>query len=901
MTLKKSLQYILPLSLFILFSYSCSTEKNTALSRSYHNLTSHYNVFFNAKEAYKQGMNRLESSYQENYAKVLQLFKYSDETATRTIYPDMDKAIKKCSKLIKIHSISAKPKRKKGKKTKKEREFYAKGEYNDYVDDAYLLMGEAHFMKRDFSQAKQSLEYVIKEFPNEELRYPAYIWLARTAIEEKDYVKAREHLDFIEGDNKLPKKYKGDLEMVYADYYMKQGKYEEAVPHMKKGIENTRNKTERLRFQFILAQILQELGQYPEASELYSLIIKKNPNYDMAFSAKIRKASSFSTKYGGADDLLKELNKMLKDDKNIEYQDQIYYAMAEIAMKQADTATAIQDYKLSTEKSLGNTDQKALSCLALATIYYKKPEYRNAQTYYDSTLYFIDPDYPEYDALFDRTKSLTDLVENLDIIDREDSLQYVAALPEKQRDAVIQKLIDEVIEAERKAKEEEQMAQMNAAQFKNQQRDPRNRNLAAGGKWYFYNTTAIAFGQTEFVRLWGRRKLEDNWRRKNKEVVLFEDGGDGLLAAEEDSVPGKKKPSDPKSKEYYMVNLPLSDSLVALSNQKIINAYFKAGEIYKNELHDYPLSAKMFEDMLKRFPGSDFQLFTYYNLFKLFRDQENIAKRDQYKKLIINEYPQSKYAQMFTNPNYLQELAGKLEKSIQLYTLAYADYKAGNYSQAIKQCETAEKDYPESELIPKFKFLKALSLGESKMLTRFAEAIKDIVINYPESEVYEPAHAIAMRLKKENDLASKVSGIDEPEQKVVPEIDETPIYFEKNSDQHFFVLAVPNKTSNLNRIQFQLSNFNFDFFSMTPFNISNVLLSEDIQIVTVKSFPNARKAMDYYKTVLANPDYFDALKGVSYRMFVIGAQNFTTFFQDKDVSRYERFFAEHYSLDDQEG
>jgi tetratricopeptide (TPR) repeat protein len=889
----KSLFFV---SLTAIIFWGCSTEKNTPVSRAYHNLTSYYNIYFNGREFYKEGMIRMDKGYVDNYTRILKPFKYSDETVARTVYPDMDKTIKKCSKMIKMHSITVKPKRKKGKKSKKEREFYAQSEYNKYVDDAYLLMGKAYFMKHDFIQSRQNFEFILREYPNSELRQEAYIWLARSFNEEKDYVKAREYLDLIEGDKNLSKKHLGDLYILYADYYLKQERYEEAVPMLQKAINHTRKKSDKTRYKFILAQVFQHLQQFPNATELYAQVIKANPPYDMAFSAKIRKASCFSTGYAGAGELVKELNKMLKDDKNIEYQDQIYYALAEVAMKQGNTDEALKNYQLSAEKSIMNTNQKALSFLAMADIYYKRPEYRNAYTYYDSTLFFIDPEYPTYDDIFVKTKSLTELVDNLNIIDREDSLQYVASLSEKERDALIQRIIDKILEEERKAKEAEQMAQSNAAMAKFEQLDPRNRNLAAGGKWYFYNPTALSFGQTEYVRLWGRRKLEDNWRRKNKEIVLFSDELAQNQTEESDTANMVKRPTDPKTKEFYLVDIPNNDSLIAISNQLIINAFFRVGEIYQNDLRDYEMSVSTFQDLNKRYPGNDFVLFTYYNMFKLFRELKRDDKANEYKSKIISEFPNSKYAQMFTNPNYLQELAGKEEQAKSLYEQTYEAYKRKNYTSVIQYSKSAETEYAETDLIPKFKFMKALSYGETGAMDLFVATLKEIIEKYPKSDVYQPARDIALRLKKDDKLKDKVADLNEEASGKKEVVIEEEIYFVNSNSTHLYVLAVPNKTTNVNRVKFEVSNFNLDFFSMTPLTVSSVLLSDDIQIVTVKNFPNARKAIEYLTSVNANTTYFEDLKGVEYRHFVISSDNFTTFFNQKDISRYMRFFDMNYTL-----
>ncbi len=902
--IRRSLGYLLASIVSLGLLFGCSTEKNTAISRSYHELTSHYNVYFNGKEAFKQGVLRLESSFEENYNAILPIFKFGDETAAKMIYPDMDKAIKKSSKLIKLHSITAKPKRKKGKKTKKEREFYAKNEYNDWIDEGYLLMGKAHFYKHDFYSAFESFEFLIREFKDEPTKYEAYIWMARAYDEQKDYVKAREILDLIDADRKMPDKYNDDLQITYADHFFKQEKYEDGIPYLENAIDLTRKKKIKIRYMFILAQVHQEMENYKLASELYTKVIKANRDYDMAFNAKLRKASSFSTSVGGAEDLMKELNKMLKDDKNIEYRDQIYYAMAELSMKQGKVDEALDFYKLSAENSVSNTNQKAMTFLAMADIYFSRPEYRNAQTYYDSTLFFIDPSYPDIEPLTVKTKSLTKLIENLDIIDREDSLQHVAQMGEKERDAVIQSLINEVLEEEKRLEEELRMAEMNSALFKQQQRDPRNRNLAAGGKWYFYNPTALSFGETEFVKLWGRRKLEDNWRRKNKQVIDFGDElGEEL--AEGDSIPGQKpRPTDPKSKEYYMVDLPLNDSLLKISHQRIIDAFFAVGEIYQNEVIDFPQAIITFEELNQRYPGNDYLLFSFYNLHKLNLSIDEAMKAQEYKDKIIKDFPESKYAKMFTNPNYVQEMNAQIEKVIKLYNETYSMFEKENYASVISNCNIAEAKYSQDELIPKFKYLKAISYGETGMLEQFVDALKDIVKNYSESEVEPPARAILLVLKDKSDIElpeeelGLVEKVEEKEE--VVEVPAEELYFLDEKMTHFYVVVVDNKKKNVNRIKYNISNFNIEFFSMTNFNISSIILNEDYQVISVKSMDDQASAIDYFETIRANPDVYKEYTEADYRHFVISSENFAVFFKDQNVEKYLGYFNKHYFNSEEE-
>ncbi len=881
--------------ILLLLLVSCSTERNTMLSRNYHFLTSYYNVYYNGREAFRNGVTRLESSYEDDYSRILDIFRYGNEANSKMVYPDMDKAIRKASKMIKMHSITVKPKRKKGRMSKKEREFHAKKEFNDMIDDGYLLMGKAHFYKHDFQQAHENLDYLIREYPQTDLTFEGYLYKAKAYIVADDFTSARENLDLLENDRKFPKKLKSDLFATYADYYIQQDKYEEAIPWMKKAIEHSRKKKERVRLQFILAQIFQMQEDYPNASELYTKVIKANPSYDMVFSAKIRRASSFSTRYGGAKDLITDLGKMLEDEKNYEYRDQIYFALAEIEIKQGNLDKAIEYYKLSAENSLVNNNQKAASFHALAKIYYNQPNYIESQVYYDSTLYFIDTNLPEFDEVDQRARSLTKLVENLNIIHYEDSMQRLAAMPEKELDALIKKLIADVVAEEKRKEEEERMAMANAAQAKFNQRDPRNRNLAAGGGWYFYNPTAISFGQNEFVRLYGRRKLEDHWRRKSKEVVLFGSEEEEALAENGDSTK-IKRPTDNKTKEYYLVDIPFTDSLIALSDDRIMNAYFRAGAVYYEDLENLDEAVQNYEALLQRFPQSEVTLYTYYNLYKLFREKEDEVNANRYKTKIINEYPESNYTQMFTNPNYLQDLASKAEKARALYESTFRSYQNKDFKTVIKNAESAIAIYRDSEYLAQFKYMKALSHGELGKVDDLIAGLEDILVNHPKSEVKKPAQEIMNRLAQEESLKERVASFAEEQKK--EEVKEEPeIYQVNNKATHTYVVAVPNKSTDVNRVKYELSNFNLEFFSLNQLKVSSVILNDDYQIVTVKSFDNAKAGMDYFKTIEVNQSFFEELSKMNYQHFVIHTDNFTTFFTDKDIDRYLRFFQKTYPKD----
>ncbi|MFW6224697.1 MAG: hypothetical protein ACOC4B_00345, partial [Bacteroidota bacterium] len=142
-----------------LFVLACSTEKNTFVTRTYHNITAKYNAYFNGKESFKAGLQKVDDSFEDDYTHILPIFKYGDENIAQSVAPEMERAIDKATKVIEKHSITAKPKNLKKKKserkklTDKEKEYYSKTEYNKWVDDSYLMMGKAYFYEHEFMMA----------------------------------------------------------------------------------------------------------------------------------------------------------------------------------------------------------------------------------------------------------------------------------------------------------------------------------------------------------------------------------------------------------------------------------------------------------------------------------------------------------------------------------------------------------------------------------------------------------------------------------------------------------------------------------------------------------------------------------------------------------------------------
>ncbi|UCH13907.1 MAG: tetratricopeptide repeat protein [Bacteroidales bacterium] len=878
----------IPILLTLVFLLAgCSTQKNTLITRTYHNITAKYNILFNGDVSFNKGMRKIDDSFRDDYSEILPVFTYSDEELAKTISPDMDRTIKKGTKLVSLHSITVKPKLKSNKAlTPKKRAFYNKKEFNRWVDDNYLLVGKSHFYKHDFNLALETFRFITNEFKNEEITYDALIWIARTYNETEAYKDSEEILTQLEKDEKLPKRLIVDFHTTFADLFLKQNNITNAITHLEKAKEKVKKKKLKTRFIFILAQLYESEGMQNKASKLYSKVIKMNPPYEMTFNAKINRALAYEKGYGSVREIEKQLSRMLKDDKNSEYQDQIYYALGNLAYKDDDIPKAIKQYKKSVQYNINNTTQKARSYLTLADIYYEMPEYVNAQAYYDSAVTLISIDYQDYDIIYAKSKSLTSLVKEINTVNFQDSVRRLAKLPNDELLSFIDKLIEDV-----KKKEQEEIKRRQEQALNRQfgldmemERKATEGGFTEGVQWYFYNQTARSLGYKEFKLKWGNRELADNWRRANKNVISF---GESLSTEDTDFITDEESQSSKllsnKTREFYLKDVPLTDSMVDVSLKLTENALYNMGLIYKNELKDYEKAIESFKELIKRYPDSEFLLPSYYYLYDIYIKENNKAMVESYKNRIVSRFPNSTYAKLLTNPNYIKELEAEQNKVHDYYIETYNKYLGRQYNNVIQQADYAIKTYPDDELIPQFAYLRALSTGRTSDVKTFKEELYEILSTYPQTEVAENAKNIIAYLDKEH------PDIKEEEEKEIA----IALYEHLENTEHLFALVL-NKGINANQLMFNIINFNLDNFDKLNLKVESTELNNDQDIITVISLKDKAESLNYYNRISSDDSIFKDVDKEGVVKMVISRNNLDILKTDKSVNRYLKFFNEYY-------
>ncbi len=864
---------------------SCSTQKNTLLTRTYQQVTARYNAFFNGRESFRSGVRNVERNFRYDYNKVLPVFLYTDPDIARSVAPQMDRAIDKASKVITNKSITARPEEGRGFLLGRDEDFYRQNEYNRWVRESYLLAGKAHFYKHDFVPAARAFMFIIREYAMNDVRHEAKVWLTRTYIETGRFNEARMLFEQIFDDPEFPSGLHSELYATVADYHLRLGQPEPAIENLERALEDTRDKSRRVRFNYILAQLNESTGNLERASDYYSRVIRMSPPYEMAFNARIRQAGVIETGTGETGRMINTLERMLRDEKNRDYLDQIYYALGNIYFRDSDEQNAIKHYSLSAGARGTNPSQKAFTYLALAGIYFSRPDYIMAQAYYDSALINMDQGFAGRQEIEAKGAVLDALVSNIMVYRLEDSVQYLASLSEAERNRRIDDIIAAVRKEEADARQREQLAQQtprySAARTAQSARYQAERT--GGGGWYFYNPSAVTFGQSEFESLWGERRLEDNWRRSDRQTISTHLLADSVY---EDQVEpeGDEEVTDTGSREFYMRDIPLTEEAMRRSHVRLQESLYNMGVIYKEDFGDYERSVQAYEELLRRYPEGDYLLPALYDLYNLSLQNNDHGAAERYKQRITSDHPSSPYAAILTNPDYFREYEQRMREAERYYEETFYLFREERFNEVADRALYAMAEWPESDLLPRFEYLRTLSYGSRGNIPLFRQMLNDYIDNWPDTELAANAGEFLAYL--DDDYAEAV--------RYAEDVADADIYAGGQEGEHFFVLIIDNDQEIINRMVFNIVNFNVDHFARLNLNVSSQEFTTNYHILRVEGLPDIPSSLDYLNRFSASEVVFAETPRSDYPLFVISPDNYGIFLQDRHIGSYISFFEEEY-------
>ena len=920
----------LMLALLLLLLAGCSTKKNTSQTRFWHSFTARYNTYYNGTQAFLDGSYDKEKSNKDNYTELIPLYTVSNKSSRTIGNSHFDTAIEKMEKAIKQHSIKARPEWKKsGRKTERDREWLGRKEYNPFLWKAWLLMGKAQFQKGEFDEAAATFSYMGKLYQTQPMQNAiARAWLAKCYTELGWLYDAEDVIRNMSRDS-MHRRSVRDWDYTYANYYIKNGELERALPYLRKVIKHEKRKAQKAREWFLMGQIQATLGHPEEAFDAYKHVIRQNPPYELEFNARIAQTEVMAS--SNSRGMISRLKRMARNDNNKDYLDQVYYAMGNIYLLQKDTMQAIGAYEKGNEKATRNGVERGVLLLKLGGLYWDMERYTDAQRCYGSAIGMLDKERPDYEELSYRSKVLDELVPYTEAIHLQDSLQELAKMPEKER----LEAIDRVIEALKKKEKEERDKALEeevektlqkrgaAGNNRNTARQPATPNTAqqGNGQWYFYNPTAVNQGKQTFERQWGRRENVDNWRRLNQTVVNLASNTEGeesldsltSLAADSlgtDSIPAKDAAADtlandPHNREYYLAQIPFTEDQVAASNDIIKDGLFHAGVIFKDKLSNLKLSERHLLRLTNNYPDFAQMDEAWYHLFLLYSLQGRHQTADNCLSHLKADFPESQWTILLSDPNFVENSRFGVHIEDSLYAATYDAFKADRYQEARANALLATERFPLGLNQPKFLFISGLSKLNEGDATGCVELLKEVVEKHPKSEVSEMAGMIVKGVQEGRQLYGGKFDLGDVWSRrdiVLASTDSTAtdtLSAERNTPFLFILAYDPDSLGQKpatgrnvtaeNQLLFEVARYNFTNFMVRNFDLQ-IERDNRIHRMLISGFLSYDEALQYARKLHSAQELSVLLRHC--RTLIISQQNLALVGTRFSYDEYDQFYQE---------
>ena len=907
------------LAAVLLAATGCSTQKNTAKTRWWHSFKARYNTYYNGTLAYIDGSLEKENGNKDNFTEMLPLYTVGNKQSREIGKGNFEKAIEKCQKTIKLHSIKKRPVwDKKRRKTEKDIEWLSRREYNPFLWKAWMLMGRSQFYKGAFDEAASTFAYMGRLYQTQPAIYAkSRAWLAKCYLEEGWLYDAEDVVRNMERDS-IHWSARKEWDYTYADYYIHTGDYAKAIPYLRKVIKHEMRRKQRAREWYLMGQMQAALGNKAEAMRAYKRVIRQNPPYEVEFNARIAMTEVMSG--GQWKKMVSRLKRMAASDKNKEYLDQVYYAIGNIYLAQNDTAKAISAYERGAAKATRSGIEKGVLLLKLGDIYWEMERYNDAQRCYGEAIGLLDKERKDYEELSHRSKVLDQLVPYTDAVHLQDSLQTLAKMDEKDRNAAIDRTIAEL---KRKEKEErDRLAEQNAQETMQQNgggnnmqqqnnRQQNNMNQQTNGLWYFYNATAVSQGKAAFQKMWGKRENVDNWQRVNKTVVNF--GGNQeeteLSEAQLDSIARQEAiedslaqiadsaQNDPHKREYYLAQIPFTEDQIEASNKIIEDGLFNAGVIFKDKLNNLPLSEKQLKRLTSQYPDFEKMADAYYHMYLLYMRKGETDVAEGYVERLKKEYPESEWTTLLSDPYFVENAKLGVHMEDSLYASTYDAFKAARYAEVSGNVRISDSRFPLGANRDKFVFIGGLSKLNEGDAEGCLEDMNTVVKKWPQSGVAEMAGMIVKGVSEGKRLKGGKFDLDnvwERRSEVLTDNDSTSV--RELSDERFaaftFMIAYKPDSTDENRLLFELARYNFTSFLVRNFDIA-VEDADGIHRMKVSGFRNYDEALQYVRQLFTNKT-ITSLIGRN-RTIIISEQNLPLLGRQFSYDDYARFYDKHFA------
>ncbi|MFT3935588.1 MAG: hypothetical protein QM726_18315 [Chitinophagaceae bacterium] len=939
-------------------------KKFTIPRRFMQNTTTHYNFYFNANEKIKEVLARAKAAHRDDFTKLLSFYNYDFEQTSRS-KTELDSVIYKSTAGILLHDLRS-----------------------NWVDNMYLLMGRAYYLRKEFDSAYLTFQYlnyafspkeddgydkvigsnsneggsafsistnekrnvVKKVFSRPPSRNESLVWQVKTFIANEELPEAASLIQTLKYDPLFPPRLKGDLEETQAWYFYKQQAWDSAALHLENALGNAENKQEAARWEYLIAQLYEASGKHELSKEFYERVIRHTIDPVMEVYAvlnSIRQGEGTDEK--AIQDAIDALKKMGRRDKYVAYRDIIFYTAAQIELDRKQPAAASAFLEKSLRYSSENPQQKNRTFLALANLDYNERDYVNAKRYYDSTSVAIidSADLPAYNA---RKSALIIIAAQQMIIQRQDSLQKIAAMPEAERTAFLKKLLRQ-LRKQQGLKEEDSFGNTTQGFNNNNNTAPTDlfNSGSKAGDWYFSNTALRSKGYNDFKAQWGNRPNVDNWQRS---AAVKQQGANNRAQAgqnQDGSGAATTAALDVKTLtvDALKEKLPLTPEKLQVSNDSIMNAQFKMGTALQDNLEEYADAIIAYEKMLSQFPNTTLEEKTLFNLYYCYKKLGNEQKAAEIKRLMENKFSNSKYTGIIKNPVPIDS-ARKKEASV-LYDEVYNLFIEGKFEDALAKKRNADSVYGKHYWSPQLLYIESVYYIHDRKDSAAKAVLNNVIKLYPGTRMADKAktmidvlsrrqqiedyltklqierpkdddttgnaalaNSIAPTPKKEWVQGAVVNKV--PDRFLLPDsvkmpgkpVDSAKLAINKpvtpSPSNNAFVYApelahyvtlVMDKVDPVyvNEAKNAFNRYNKETYYNQQIDITPLALTEDIRFMLMGKFTNAGTALEYLQKAqkVAATEIIPWMPAAKYSFIIITDNNLEVLKNSKDMPAYRKF------------
>jgi len=863
--------------------------------RIYQNTVTRYNYFYNARRKYNDAIANLKKNNKDDYTKIISLYPYNIREAGTSVAGEMDSVIKKASFSTQIHDPRSK-----------------------WFDNLYFLMGRASYTKNDFDGAIQTFQFIANEYKDNPkkksnqnkskkedvreatsiatkdnrkgirklrhhpIRNQALVYLAKSYLEAEQLSEATALISTLEKDKIFPKRNKAELYLTKAALEIKQANDTDAIASLNKVLEFKLNSLQRARTEFVIGQLYAKQGDYVKSTLHFKKSISGKANPEMDFYTKLFIAQNAAKGGGDKQFATNQLDKIIKDPKYDKYKSKAYNVLASIYAE--DNPEKAIDILHKSIKGMDNKDplEKAIAYALLGQLYYAKSDYEEAKVSYDSASHFgTNPALENINEVNTRKDVLTDVVKNIRIIRKQDSLLLLSQKSEKEQKALAKK-------------EAERLKKLNEPKDNGTTVIALTPNTVTKSNWYFYNNSLMEKGSAEFKQKWGTRKLEDNWRRSAASMSMVSSSNESGEEEED-----KKLLINGSVYETLLAEIPKTPAQKDKANDLIMNAYYDLGLIYYAQLYDYTHSISSFDSLLYKYPNTSFKKQTYYSLYLDYTLLENEPKASYYKKLLQDEFGNSEFASLANNPNYLSEIENKSKSIDYYYDTTYLAYKEDKFNEALSRIDYAQTAYKGKPIMAKFDLLKAVCYAGIKDYPLCKSNLESVIKTYPSTKEQAKAQELLNYLNSSGALGKDSTSEKKDSSEIAKptEIENSKgkgVFAYNSTDEHLMLVYINKVDGRTMALKSGLSDFNIFKHESEELWTGQNLFTVEQGVITVSKFSNAVFAKIYMNDVIKEQSLFKQYKKEDYDLCLISSTNFIELLKTRDILGYLDFYKKNY-------